>query len=106
MCVYTCYGCSLVAYSMPDDDLTPEEQALVSRADVAQSETKGMKRGLAKEKNVAAARRKGELSRHMQPPQELTEFLQSGDTFNRVLAEAEKDAGHPCLKVYMSSHYI
>ena len=42
-----CVHLSLVAFSMPDDDPTPEEQALVSRAGVAKSKTKGMKRGLA-----------------------------------------------------------
>lgn len=78
---------------MPDDT-TDEEQALASKANIASVKTKTKKKGLAKEKSCISAKKKDVLSKLMQPPEELTRFLQSDDTFKQVLkvAESEKNA--------------
>ena len=71
-----------------------------------------MKKGLAKEKNLLASRKKDLLAKQLQPQEELTAFLQSDETFDAVLAVSKDDKdilvggqGHPHLAV-IHSHSI
>ena len=73
------------------DDLTEEEQILSSKALVAKEKTLAMKKGLAAEKNLIAAKKKDLLSKQMLPPVELTKFLHSDETFDKILEIAHKD---------------
>ena len=75
---------------MPEN-LTDEERALVAKLHVAKEKTNSMKKSLAKKKNMLAARKKEHVSRNLQPPDDLTTFLQADDTFQKVLEEAEKN---------------
>jgi hypothetical protein len=75
---------------MPDDP-SVEEQALASRANIAAVKTKAMKKGFAKQKNLVAAKKKDFISTRLQPPEELTRFLQSDSTFEVVLRAFQED---------------
>lgn len=75
---------------MPDDP-SSDDQSLASKANIAKVKTTAMKKGLAKQKNIISAKKKDFISHNMQPPEELTIFLQSDSTFEEILKAAETD---------------
>ncbi len=75
---------------MPDDP-SPGEQAMVAKVSIATVKTGAMKKGLAKEKNLLCAKKRDFISKNLGPPEELTLFLQSDDTFQTVLDAAAKE---------------
>lgn len=75
---------------MPDDTM-PEEQALAAKANIAKVKTTGMKKGLARDKNLISAKKRDFIAQNMQPPEELARFLQCDETFDEVLKLAKKD---------------
>jgi hypothetical protein len=77
-------------YRIPDET-TDKEQALASKANIATIKTKAMKKGFAKRKNLIAARKKDYIANQLQPPEELTRFLQSDGTFEVVLEAFHQD---------------
>ena len=79
-----------VVYRM-SDDLTPEQERLSARASVAQVKTSLLKKGLARQKNLLAAKKKDIVGKHLQPPEELTVFLQDQATIDKVLQAADED---------------
>ena len=90
------------------DDPMEEELALIAKANAAKVKTQGMKKGLAKKKNMLAAKKKVILSKEMTPPSELTCFLQSDETFDEVARVARVNVKdilvrryvHACVCVY------
>lgn len=50
-----------------------------------------MKKGLARHKNHLSAKKKDLLSRQLQPPEDLSLFLQSDETFEEILKIAHVD---------------
>lgn len=82
---------------MPDEP-NPEEQALVSKAQISKVKTGTLKNGLAKQKNLISAKKKDLISRQLHPPEE---FLQSDATFDKVLAIAHTDAQDIVVRRYV-----
>jgi hypothetical protein len=72
------------SYRIPDEP-NQEQQALVSKAQIAKTKTASLKKGLAKQKTLLSAKKKDLIARQLQLPEELTVFLQSDSTFKRVL---------------------
>lgn len=85
---------------MPDD---PSEQqlALTAKANVAKVKIAGMKKELAKKKNLVSAKKKDLLSKQMVPPAELTRFLQSDATFDEVLKIADANVKDILVRRYV-----
>ena len=71
------------------EDPSEEELVLVAKANATKVKTQGLKKGLARQKNMLAARKRELLSKQVTPPAELTRFLQSDETFEEVLKVAE-----------------
>jgi len=85
---------------MPDDP-SEEELILIAKANVAKVKTQGMKKGLAKKKNMLSARKKDLLSKQVTPPAELTRFLQSDVTFDEVLKVADANIKDILVRRYV-----
>lgn len=77
-------------YRMPED-LSEEEEKLSARIHVVKDKTSSMKKGLTKQKNGLAARKKEVVSQTLKPPTDLMTFLDSDDVFDKVLEAAEQD---------------
>lgn len=58
---------------------------LSSKLQVVKEKTSQMKKGLSKKKNRLAAMRKEQVAKNLLPPQELTQFLQSDEVFDKLL---------------------
>ena len=75
---------------MPDEP-SEENERLASRVNIATIKATAMKKGLNREKNMMAARKKDYVSSNMSLPTELTNFLVSDSTFEKILEMSEKD---------------
>ena len=75
---------------MPDEP-TKEDESLASKAQICRVKTNSLKKGLARHKNLLSAKKKDLLSRQLQPPEDLTMFLQSDETFEEILKIANRD---------------
>ena len=75
---------------MPDEP-TEEDQSLASKVQICRVKINSLKKGLAKHKNLLSAKKKDLLSRQLQPPEDLTVFLQSDETFQEILKIAHRD---------------
>ena len=53
------------------DEPTLEEQSLATTCTIAKNKTAALKKGLAKQKNLLAARKKDLVARQLEPPEEL-----------------------------------
>lgn len=84
------------------NDPTPEEKALAGKINIVRLKTGGMKKGLTKKKNLIAAKKKDLISEIMQPPLELTQFLQSQETFDTILKAAEDNKQAIIVRRYVS----
>ena len=90
---------------MPDEP-SSEEQALVSKANIAKVKTGAMKKGLAREKNQILAKKKDLLAKQMTPPEELTRFLRSDATFEAILRVAHADAKDILVRRYACTYIL
>lgn len=64
---------------MPDE-LSPEDERLAARANIAKAKTAAMKKGLAKHKNLLSAK-KDFVSRNLQSPMELLDQVPAGPRY-------------------------
>ena len=80
------------------DEPSDEELALANKAQVAKVKTSWLKKGLAKEKNILAAKKKDLLAKEMGPPEELGLFLRSEDTYQEILSVAKKDINNILIR--------
>jgi hypothetical protein len=87
------------------DDPTPEEQSLASKATIAMTKTSAMKKGLAQEKNLIAAKKKDLAADGTHPPKELTTFLQADETFQAILKVAVDDKEAILIRRYVKVIY-
>ena len=72
---------------MPDEPNKKNEK-LAARVNIASIKTFAMKKGLDKEKNLMAAR-KDYVSSSLTPPTELTNFLVTDTTFEKIMEISE-----------------
>ena len=81
---------------MPDEP-TKEDESLASKAQICRVKTNSLKKGLARHKNLLSAKKKDLLSRQLQPPEDLTMFLQSDETFEEDTEDCPQGPkGHCC----------
>lgn len=84
------------------DDLTTEEIALGAKIEVAGNKLASMKKGLAQEKNLISAKKKHLTAQTTKPPAELTQFLNSTETFEVVLKALEGDLQSILVRRYVT----
>lgn len=72
---------SFLIHAMPLAEQSTDDQALLSKVMLARDYAKVLKRGIGKEKNVVAAKKKEYVTQNMQltRPKELVEFLNSSE---------------------------
>lgn len=85
---------------MPED-MTQTERDLTAKVSVVREKTAGLKTGLAKKKNLMAAKKKDYVMRNIQPPDEVTGFLQSDDTWQSILERSEADKQDIIVRRYV-----
>ena len=68
---------------MPEE-LTEDDERLSAKANVASVKTSFLKKGLARQKNLLAARKKEAVGKNLQPPEELITFLNDEATLGEV----------------------
>ena len=73
------------------DEPSPEDQTLANKATIAKTKTCAMKKGLAKRKNLMAAKKKDFIAREIEPPRRLLVFLQADSTYDVVKKVADED---------------
>ena len=83
-----------------------EDERLSAKANVASVKTSFLKKGLARQKNLLAAKKEEVVSRSIQPPEDLTAFLNDAATFDEIEKIADKQdilvRRYDCL----SLHYL
>lgn len=75
---------------MPEE-LSDADEKLVAKANVAKVKTESILRSLCKAKHVLGARKKDYTSQNMGTPKELTQFLHSNETYEKVCAMSGGD---------------
>ena len=79
---------------------SPDEKSLASMVQIAKEKTGALKKGLAKQKNLLAAKKKQLISKQLQPSEDLTKFLKSDTTFEEILKIAHRDAQDMAVQRY------
>ena len=74
---------------MPED-LSEEDRVLEAKVHVCKAKCVAFKKGLTKEKNAKAARKKEYMSQTLQLPEDLIQFLQAEEMWVRILEVAEQ----------------
>ncbi len=92
-------------YRMPED-LSEVDSALNTKLTVSREKTLQMKKGLSKQKNRLAAQKKELVSKTLLPPVELTAFLQSDETFFKVMEVAEHNEQDVLVRRYVCTIII
>ena len=64
--------------------ISQEDMALESKINVCKSKSAALNKGLTKEKNGRAARKREYMAQTLQPPEDLIQFLQADETWQRL----------------------
>ena len=103
MILITANQCLFFIHIFPrlPEELSEDQQKLVSRTTVVKIKTSSMKKGLAKQKNMLSARKKEHVSRNIQPPEDLTNFLQADETFEKIVETAKTNKEDILIRRYV-----
>ena len=95
-----------VLYHSTSDELTEEDERLSAKANVASVKTSFLKKGLERQKNLLASKKKEAVSKNLQPSEELTTFLNDEATLGEI--EKVEDKQDILVRRYdcLSLHYL
>ena len=90
---------------MPEN-MSQEDGAMSAKITVAREKAVSLKKGLTREKNGRAARKREYLAQTLQPPHELVSFLQSNSTWRRIEEMAERNLRDILVRRYVDSFQL